>query len=136
MSTVFTRMRVFGRSNSGATAVEFALAAPILFVLMFAIIEFGRAWWARNSFQYATERAARYAVVCAAGACPSDSAIKTYAANQMTSQGVASSAFSVTHPAGALCVNYSFVYTPWFVGDLEVLAGAMTLTGTSCRAHS
>ena len=136
MSKLANRIRAFGRSKSGSTTVEFALAAPFLIVLMFAVIEFGRAWWAKNSLQYAAERAARYAVVCAAGACPSDTAIKTYAANQMYDQSANAAAFSVTHPAGILCVSYSYPYTPWFVGDLDVLEGVVTLTGTSCRAHS
>jgi Flp pilus assembly protein TadG len=132
----FNRMKAFGRSNSGASAVEFALAAPFLFLLLFAIIEFGRAWWAKNSLQYAVERAARYGVVCAAGSCPSDTAVKTYAANQLYAQSVNSNAFSVTHPVGALCVSYSFGYTPWFVGEMGPMAASMTSTGTSCRAHS
>jgi Flp pilus assembly protein TadG len=136
MSIAFRRMRAFGRGNSGATAVEFALVAPLLFLLLFAITEFGRAWWTKNSLQYAVERATRYAVVCATGACPSDGAIKTYAANQVYAQSMNSSAFAVTHPVGALCVNYSFNYAPWFVGDLDVLESTVILTGTACRAHS
>lgn len=88
MLIALSRIRAFGRGNSGSSAVEFALAAPFLFLLVFAIIEFGRAW-AKNS-----------------------------------------------HPAGALCVSYSLGYAPWFVGDMAPMAAAMTLTGTSCRAHS
>ena len=110
--------------------MEFAIAAPILFALMFAIVEFGRAWWTKNSLQYAVERAARYAVVCN-GACPSDTAVKTYATNQVYDQTISSSSFSVTHPDGATCVNYSFNYSPWFVGQYEVMSGTMTMTGTS-----
>jgi Flp pilus assembly protein TadG len=136
MLTALSRIRAFGRGNSGASAVEFALAAPFLFLLLFAIIEFGRAWWAKNSLQYAVERAARYAVVCAAGSCPSDTAVKTYPANQLYDQAVNSNTFPITHPAGALCVSYSLGYAPWFVGDMAPMAAAMTLTGTSCRAHS
>jgi hypothetical protein len=136
MAMAFSRMRAFGRGNSGATAVEFALVAPILFLLLFSIMEFGRAWWTKNSLQYAAERATRYAVVCA-GACPGEGAIKTYAANQVYAQSVDSSTFSLPpSPPGLLCVSYTFLYTPWFVGDLAILEGAMTLTGTSCRAHS
>jgi Flp pilus assembly protein TadG len=137
MLTALSRIRAFGRGNSGASAVEFALAAPFLFLLLFAIVEFGRAWWAKNSLQYAVERAARYAVVYATGACPSEGAIKTYAANQVYAQSVNSNTFFVTGAicaAVVTCVNYSFSYTPWFVGDLAVLEGAMTLRGTSCRA--
>jgi Flp pilus assembly protein TadG len=136
MAIAFTRIRKFGRSNAGSTAVEFALAAPILFLLMFAIVEFGRAWWTKSSLQYAIERAARYAVVCVTGACPSDAAIQSYASTQVTAESVASSAFGVTHPAGVSCVTYSYQYTPWFVGDFGPLAGVMTFTGSTCRAHS
>jgi hypothetical protein len=49
MLIALSRIRAFGRGNSGSSAVEFALAAPFLFLLVFAIIEFGRAWWAKNS---------------------------------------------------------------------------------------
>ena len=139
MSTAFSRMRAFGSSNTGSAAVEFAFVAPLLFLLLFAIVEFGRAWWAKSSLQYAAERAARYAVVCGTGACPSDGAVATYAANEVYEQSVDSSAFSVTHPTlnglNATCVNYSFNFAPWFVGDLQVLEGALTFTGTSCRAN-
>jgi Flp pilus assembly protein TadG len=136
MSGFLTRMSSFSRSNAGATAVEFALVAPVLFLLMFAIVELGRAWWAKNSLQYAAERAARFAVVCGAGACPSDAAVKTYAANQAYDQPIGANAFSITHPVGALCVNYAYAYAPWFVGDYSALTGALTFTGTSCRSHS
>jgi Flp pilus assembly protein TadG len=136
MSIAFSRIRNFGRSNAGSSAVEFAIAAPILFALMFAVIEFGRAWWTKNALQYAIERAARYAVVCN-GACPSDGQVATYAANQVYDQSINSSAFVVTHPdATTSCINYTYTYSPWFVGHYEVLSGTMTMTGATCRAHS
>jgi Flp pilus assembly protein TadG len=132
-------MRAFGRSNTGSAAVEFAFVAPLLFLLMFAIVEFGRAWWAKSSLQYAAERAARYAVVCGTGACPGAAAIQTYAANQVVDQPVDSSTFTVTPLAGPpaqTCVNYSFNFAPWFVGGLDVLESALTFRGSACRAHS
>jgi Flp pilus assembly protein TadG len=136
MSIAFSRIRNFGRSNAGSSAVEFAIAAPILFALMFAVIEFGRAWWTKNALQYAIERAARYAVVCNGG-CPGDAAVQTYAANQVYDQTVQSTAFSVTHPdATTSCVNYNFTYAPWFAGHLAVLSGSMAMTGKTCRTHS
>jgi Flp pilus assembly protein TadG len=136
MLTAFSRLSLVVRSNRGSAAVEFALVAPLLFLLLFGVVEFGRAWWAKNSLQYAAERAARYAVVCAAGSCPSDGAVATYAANQVYDQSVASNTFTITHPAGTLCVNYSFSFAPWFVGDLDVLESTLTFTGTACRAHT
>jgi Flp pilus assembly protein TadG len=135
MMRAFRQIRSFGRSNAGSSAVEFAIAAPILFVLMFAVIEFGRAWWTKNAFQYAIERAARYAVICSAN-CPTDGQVSTYAANQMYDQSINSSAFVVTHPdANTSCINYNYTYSPWFVGQYEVLSGATTMQGTTCRSH-
>jgi Flp pilus assembly protein TadG len=135
MTITLNRIAAFRRSTAGATAVEFAIAAPILFVLMFAVIEFGRAWWTKNALQYAIERAARYAVVCSA-ACPSDGQVATYAANQVYDQSINASAFVVTHPdANTSCINYNYTYSPWFVGNYEVLSGATTMQGTTCRSH-
>jgi Flp pilus assembly protein TadG len=143
MTITLNRIAAFRRSTAGATAVEFALAAPILFLLMFAIIEFGRAWWAKNSLQYAVERAARYAVVCDPKAvppapCPSVSQVTTFAASQAYGQSASSAEFKVvpeTLVSGqtVTCVQYTYQFTPWFVGDYAPLAGAMTFKGTSCR---
>lgn len=136
MTRAFRQIRSFGRSNAGSSAVEFAIAAPILFVLMFAIIEFGRAWWTKNALQYAIERAARYAVICTTN-CPTDGQVATYAANQVYDQSINASAFAVTHPnANTSCINYNYTYSPWFVGNYEVLSGATTMQGTTCRSHS
>ena len=135
MTRAFRQIRSFGRSNAGSSAVEFAIAAPILFVLMFAIIEFGTAWWTKNALQYAIERAARYAVVCSA-TCPSDGQVATYAANQMYNQTVAASVFQPRHPdANTTCIDYNYTYSPWFVGNYEVLSGATTMQGSTCRSH-
>jgi Flp pilus assembly protein TadG len=129
------RMTAFARSDTGATAVEFAIVAPLLFLVMFGIIELGRAWWTKSSLQYAVERAARYyAVGCASGVCPSDGA--AYAATQMYGQSIAPGTFTVVPATGTkVCVTYTFSYAPWFVGDLDVLEGAVTMQGQACRAH-
>ena len=136
MTIALSRIRNFSRSNAGSTAVEFALAAPILFLLMFGVVEFGRAWWTKSSLQLAIERAARYAVVCNTPApCASEAAIEAYAAAQMTADPVASNTFKFTPGgAGEWCVSYTYSYTPWFVGDYGPLAGVMTLKGSTCRA--
>lgn len=42
--------------------VEFAFAAPVLFMLLFGIMQFGQALWIRNSLQYAVFVAGRYAM--------------------------------------------------------------------------
>src|SRR5262245_7916055 len=52
------------KSNErGATLVEFAIAASVFLVSMFAVLEFGRALWVHNALSDAARRGARYAVV-------------------------------------------------------------------------
>src|SRR4051794_5621235 len=50
------------RRRQGQTLVEFALTLPILLLLMFGIIEFGRIFQAWVTIQNAARAAARYAV--------------------------------------------------------------------------
>jgi Flp pilus assembly protein TadG len=136
MAIAFSRIRTFGRSSAGSAAVEFAFVAPLLFLLLFAVVEFGRGWWAKSSLQYAAERAARFAVVCNGG-CPGDGAVVTYATNQVYDQTVPAGTFTVSHPtANQTCVNYTFSFAPWFTGDLDIVESTLSFQGTSCRAHT
>jgi Flp pilus assembly protein TadG len=48
--------------EKGSTLVEFAIGASVFLLVMFAIIEFGRALWVHNALADAARRAARYAV--------------------------------------------------------------------------
>lgn len=50
------------RKESGASIVEFALIAPIFFLLIFAIIEFGLLFWVDLTMQHAVREGARYAI--------------------------------------------------------------------------
>lgn len=47
----------------GVAAVEFAIIATVLFIVLFGILEFGRLFYIFNSVQEVTRRAAREAVV-------------------------------------------------------------------------
>lgn len=49
-------------SQRGATLVEFAIGATVFLLVMFGVIEFGRALWTHNALADAARRAARYAV--------------------------------------------------------------------------
>ncbi len=51
------------KSVSGGTAIEFAFAAPVLFMFLFGVIEFGRALFTQGVMQYALYEASRYAAV-------------------------------------------------------------------------
>lgn len=51
-------------NQAGTTTVEFAIVGLWLFVVLFAVIEFGRALFVMNLLTEATRRAARMAAVC------------------------------------------------------------------------
>jgi Flp pilus assembly protein TadG len=57
------RCNISGKSERGATLVEFAIGATVFFMLMFAIVEFGRMLYVHNALSDAARRGARYAVV-------------------------------------------------------------------------
>jgi len=58
--------------DDGAAAVEFALIAPLLFMLIFGIIQFGIAWSQKEIFVQAAREGARFAAVaCEKSACDS-----------------------------------------------------------------
>ncbi len=51
-------------NQQGTTTVEFAILASVLFVLIFGVIEIGRAFFVWNSVGEVTRRGARLAAVC------------------------------------------------------------------------
>lgn len=55
--------KYFTQQSDGTVAVEFALVAPMLFLLIFGLIESGRLYFTRSSVQFAVEQAGRYAMV-------------------------------------------------------------------------
>lgn len=80
--TFFATLRRFTkgkRSTRGATAVEFALVAPVFLLFVLGIIDFGRLFWVKNMMQYATEQTARYAMVTPSASL---SALEAYADDQ------------------------------------------------------
>jgi Flp pilus assembly protein TadG len=56
------------KTQKGTAMVEFALIALLFFMILFGIIEFGRAFFTYNTLVEATRRGARVAAVCPASA--------------------------------------------------------------------
>ncbi len=56
-------LRRFGRDESGTTVVELAIVVPLLLLLLFALIDYGRLFWIESMAQKATSIAARTAAV-------------------------------------------------------------------------
>jgi Flp pilus assembly protein TadG len=53
------RRRMQARSRSGSAAIEFALVAPVLFLMLFGIIECGVIYFGTSALQNATDDAGR-----------------------------------------------------------------------------
>jgi Flp pilus assembly protein TadG len=78
--------------------VEFALIAPVLFALLFGIIDLGRIFWADQDVATAAREGARYAI---GGARFADCAgIKTAAANLGTRSQIAASGVTIQYDSG------------------------------------
>lgn len=115
------------QDERGASALEFALTAPVFFLFIFGIIEFGLLFWTQLGLQHGAEMAARCATVNST-LCPNGSAITTYAAQQ---------AFGLTLPTGTftysalacgnqVSANYSFAFP-------QILnLSPVTLTAKAC----
>ena len=71
------------RADTGSSAVEFALLAPMLVLLLVGIVEFGRAYNVQNTLSAASREAVR-AVALSSGAT-SPSAVATTAVTSNTS---------------------------------------------------
>lgn len=53
-------VRLMAASRKGSAALEFAIVAPVFFILLMATIENGVVFFANSTLQYATDQAARY----------------------------------------------------------------------------
>ncbi len=119
-------VRRLARQQRGAAAVEFALIAPLLFMLLFGIFEFGLAWSQKNVYLGAAREGARYAAVNCESTSPSNGCtsggdpwglVKTRITNAAVGYPVSFSNFSVTtSPAtatGACTTAGSSVKVSW-----------------------
>jgi Flp pilus assembly protein TadG len=116
------------RDQSAATAVEFAIVVGPLILLLFGIMEFGRALWLLNALHYASEEAAR----CASNStamCGTSSQIQSFAVSRSGADFQAE-AFTVT---SAACGN---LVTASYPMNLMIPFGSysVTLQAQSCFA--
>src|SRR5207302_9476897 len=57
----FAGLRALARDRHGGPVIEFAMAAPALFLFLFGIIELGYAMWIQNALDYSVATASRCA---------------------------------------------------------------------------
>ncbi len=82
-------------ARRAASAVEFALVAPVFLTITLGVVEMGRAMFIKSALQFAVEETARYALV---NSSASTSTLATYAATSLANSGatVTGATFSVT----------------------------------------
>jgi Flp pilus assembly protein TadG len=89
------------RSRKGATLVELALVAPIFILMVFGLIEFGRAYWTRQTLQEVAYQTAR----CMAldSQCATETQRRSFAVNRAQDYAITIAAANVTVRSGVTC---------------------------------
>ena len=94
-----TRCFLTASRRRGASLVEFAIVAPIFFMLVLGIFEFGRAMMVQSLLANASQQGARAGALVGAQTSDVTSAVNTY----LSSAGITGAATTVTPspPSGA-----------------------------------
>ncbi len=120
-------LRRFWANIRGATAVEFAITAPVFFALLFGIVDGGRLLWTQVGLQHAVEMAARCASIDNTTLC---SDVPAYAATEAFGLDLPAAIFTVSTGACdgvQVSANYQFTFATGFFGP-----GSLTLSAQSC----
>jgi len=100
--------RYLGRCRRGATAVEFALIAPVFLIMVMGTVELSRAMWIKATMQYAAEETTRYAIV---NTSASTSTLETYASNVVSTYGVSTTDMTFSATSSSTAVSITITYT-------------------------
>lgn len=104
-------LRTLRRSTMAATAVEFALLAPVFITMMFGIVEGGRLFWTRqvlNNVAYSTVRC-----ISINSSCNTTTLAKNFAIAKARGYGITLTTSSITltpdpiNSTGTTCKTYS-----------------------------
>lgn len=104
MKTRFGNRRSRHRQR-GASAVEFALIAPVLFMLMFIALDMGLALWVNLTMQYAVREGARYAVTGQSNLDPAASGQQRYLAVIQEIKNNSMGLYNMVDPSYVVTVN-------------------------------
>lgn len=122
------------RDRKGSSVVEFALVAPVFFLLMIGIIEVGRALMVQQVLINASRVGARRAVTLSATEAQVISAVNEYADGVGVSgltvavspdPAAASTGAAITVTASIDFADVSWIPSPWFMGGKTVSASSV-----------
>lgn len=100
MNAAINHLRRLKRDVAGATAVEFAVVGPVLFILVFGIIQTGLLIFTKQQLHYAVESAVRSVMINPAMA---ESEVRTHILNKMST--INDSDLVVIAPIGTTFLN-------------------------------
>ena len=93
------------KRQRGAAAVEFALIAPLLFLLLFVAMDFCVSLWVNLTMQYAVREGARYAVTGQSNLDPNASSQKRYLAVIQEIRNSSMGLYDMVSPSYTITVN-------------------------------
>lgn len=105
-------IRKLRSSENGASAVEFALAAPVLITLMWGIFQFGALFGSDAGMQHALGEGARFATIWPS---PTDTEVKQRMEQKLFQTGYGT--FTIADPVrntanGTLVLQITYQFTP------------------------
>lgn len=119
----------------GVTAIEFALVAPVLFILIFGALELGLIWWTKNALQVTAALTAR---CVALGSCTDPTAFAVNSASGWAESNLISVS-DVAYSTNASCSGSYNVFAEvtitcsfWATHLLPPPLSDMTLTVSAC----
>lgn len=123
------RLANIWKDERGTTALEFAILAPVFFLLLFGIVAVGLLFWTQVGLQHGAEMAARCASINST-VCPNGnpSAITNYAIQQALGLNLPSSTFTYATASCGNQVNASYT----FVFPQILYLNPVSLTAQAC----
>ncbi len=134
----------FREERAGSTALEFTLVAGPLLLLMFGVLEFGRAEWSRQTLQEVAMHGARCMGVrqsaCATGDASDLTKTRSYLMQEGHGYGLSLTTSDITLEADATCdgvsgfsrVSLTYDFKSSMPGAIEVLVQELPLRASAC----
>ena len=125
------------KKRLGASAVEFAIVAPLFFLLVFGMIEFGRMVMIQQVLTNASREGARQAVLDGATSSNVKSSVVTYMSNGGVTIATSNVTISPTDPSSATAGSpvtvtisvpfsqVSWLPSPMFLGSRQMTASTV-----------
>ncbi len=138
MSRMACNLRKLLKDHKGTAFIEFALIAPIFFLVTFGIIDFGRMMWLNNTVEHAATEGARYAAVRGSNkpSPATETQVVSFVQNRADGMALTTSEIAVTwtpnNNAGStvtvqVTYNYEYIIAGFLGFDPVDLQGTSTM---------